>query len=136
MASRMTALKCLVLLSQSRSSSASVVLQKSKKLVLLSRYQHSLSHRVISRFIDSEYYSIGKPLEATIQLKRKLTTAKSAETMSTVFYEEIKDLPNHPEKTLIDVREPTELEQTGVIPTSINIPRQYYCEPNFSKYGN
>ncbi|XP_063700157.1 rhodanese domain-containing protein CG4456 isoform X1 [Culicoides brevitarsis] len=37
-------------------------------------------------------------------------------------YEEVKDLPNHPEKLLIDVREPSELQQTGVIPTSINIP--------------
>ncbi|KAG5683251.1 hypothetical protein PVAND_012543 [Polypedilum vanderplanki] len=37
-------------------------------------------------------------------------------------YEEIKDLPNHPEKLLIDVREPHELESTGKIPTSINIP--------------
>lgn len=43
--------------------------------------------------------------------------------MSTAVYEEIKDFPNHPEKTLIDVREPDELKQTGVIPTSINIPR-------------
>lgn len=39
-------------------------------------------------------------------------------------YEEIKDLPNHLEKLLIDVREPQELKDTGVIPTSINIPRK------------
>ncbi|XP_023305339.2 rhodanese domain-containing protein CG4456-like [Lucilia cuprina] len=38
------------------------------------------------------------------------------------YYEEIKDLPNHPEKLLIDVRTPEELVQTGKIPTSINIP--------------
>ncbi|XP_058457050.1 uncharacterized protein LOC131434400 [Malaya genurostris] len=37
-------------------------------------------------------------------------------------YEEIADLPAHPEKLLIDVREPEELAETGVIPTSINIP--------------
>lgn len=37
-------------------------------------------------------------------------------------YEEIKDLPNHPEKLLVDVREPNELAETGRIPTSINIP--------------
>lgn len=42
-------------------------------------------------------------------------------------YEQIKDLPNHPEKMLIDVREPHELAETGVIPTSINIPREYKC---------
>lgn len=39
-------------------------------------------------------------------------------------YEEIKELPKHPEKLLIDVREPHELENTGRIPTSINIPRK------------
>jgi rhodanese-related sulfurtransferase len=37
-------------------------------------------------------------------------------------YEEVKDLPNHPEKLLIDVREPAELIECGKIPTSINIP--------------
>lgn len=39
-------------------------------------------------------------------------------------YDEIKDLPNHPEAYLIDVRDPPELKETGVIPTSINIPRK------------
>lgn len=39
-------------------------------------------------------------------------------------YKEVKDLPNHKEKLLIDVREPQELKDTGVIPTSINIPRK------------
>jgi len=38
------------------------------------------------------------------------------------YYDEIKSLPDHPEKLLIDVREPEELKQTGKIPTSINIP--------------
>ncbi|CAG9808099.1 unnamed protein product [Chironomus riparius] len=37
-------------------------------------------------------------------------------------YEEVKDLPNHPEKLLIDVREPSEVVETGKIPTSVNIP--------------
>lgn len=40
-------------------------------------------------------------------------------------YEEVKDLPKHPEKLLIDVRNPDELKEHGVIPTSINIPREY-----------
>lgn len=38
------------------------------------------------------------------------------------YYDEIVDLPNHPEKLLIDVRQPLELQQTGEVPTSINIP--------------
>ena len=40
-------------------------------------------------------------------------------------FEEIIDLPNHPEKLLIDVREPEELRQTGEIPTAINIPCKF-----------
>lgn len=48
---------------------------------------------------------------------------KSYAKMSTIAaYEEIKDLPNHPEKYLFDVRDPPELAETGQIPTSINIP--------------
>ncbi|XP_013101460.2 rhodanese domain-containing protein CG4456 [Stomoxys calcitrans] len=37
-------------------------------------------------------------------------------------YEEIKDVPNHPEVYLIDVRNKDELASTGAIPASINIP--------------
>lgn len=50
------------------------------------------------------------------------STLTSAQDIA--FYEEIKDLPNHPEILLIDVREPYEIEETGSIPTSINIPCQ------------
>lgn len=39
-------------------------------------------------------------------------------------YEEIKDVPNHPEVYLIDVRNKDELSSTGAIPASINIPRK------------
>lgn len=41
-------------------------------------------------------------------------------------YEEVKDLPNQPEKYLFDVRDPPEIQETGQIPTSINIPRKCY----------
>ena len=41
------------------------------------------------------------------------------------YYEEIKDLPNHPEVLLIDVREPEEIEATSLIPTSINVPCKF-----------
>ncbi|XP_022208371.1 rhodanese domain-containing protein CG4456 isoform X1 [Drosophila obscura] len=37
-------------------------------------------------------------------------------------YEQVKDVPNHPEIYLIDVREKEELRQTGSIPASLNIP--------------
>ncbi|CAH1719909.1 unnamed protein product [Chironomus riparius] len=45
-----------------------------------------------------------------------------------VTYEEIKELPSYPAKMLIDVREPKELEETGRIPTSINIPLKQVAE--------
>lgn len=37
-------------------------------------------------------------------------------------YDDVKDIPNHPEAYLIDVRSADELSQTGAIPASINIP--------------
>ncbi|XP_073820329.1 rhodanese domain-containing protein CG4456-like [Musca autumnalis] len=37
-------------------------------------------------------------------------------------FEEIKQLKEYPNKMLIDVREPQELQESGKIPTSINIP--------------
>lgn len=40
----------------------------------------------------------------------------------TVSYEYVKDIPNHSAKTLVDVREPSELAESGAIPSSINIP--------------
>lgn len=57
--------------------------------------------------------------------------------IQTVTYEEVKDLPNYPEKTLIDVREPEELKETGIIPTAINIPCKnlieiLFCLESFS----
>lgn len=54
-----------------------------------------------------------------------LITSLAMAEIQIATYEEIKDLPNHPEKLLIDVREPHEIENTGKIPTSINIPRKY-----------
>lgn len=57
-----------------------------------------------------------------------LVRLSSSEIMTSVpiaTYEEVKDLPNHPEKLLIDVREPAEIAETGSIPTSINIPCKY-----------
>lgn len=41
------------------------------------------------------------------------------------LYDEIVDLPNHPEILLIDVREPWELLEKGSIPNNLNIPRKY-----------
>ncbi|KAH8408017.1 hypothetical protein KR222_011104 [Zaprionus bogoriensis] len=37
-------------------------------------------------------------------------------------YEEVKDIPNQANKYLFDVRNKVELEETGILPASINIP--------------
>ncbi|CAD7081763.1 unnamed protein product [Hermetia illucens] len=50
----------------------------------------------------------------------------SGQTLVAV-YSEIKDLPKHPEKLLIDVREPREIDEYGKIPGSINIPQRFTC---------
>lgn len=58
-------------------------------------------------------------LELAASVELKMTSVPIA------TYEEVKDLPNHPEKLLIDVREPAEIAETGSIPTSINIPCKF-----------
>lgn len=50
------------------------------------------------------------------------SASSTAITVPVAYYDEIKDLPNHREKLLVDVREPDELQKTGRIPTSINVP--------------
>lgn len=57
---------------------------------------------------------------------QQYATDASQINVPVVSYEEIKNLPNHPEKTLIDVREPDEVKETGIIPTAINIPRKNF----------
>ncbi|CAD6993883.1 heat shock protein 67B2 [Ceratitis capitata] len=56
------------------------------------------------------------------QIKSFSTGNSYRKEISSVNYSYVKELPNRPEKLLIDVRERQELEETGKIPTSINIP--------------
>lgn len=42
-----------------------------------------------------------------------------------VTFDYVKSLKDNKEVLLIDVREPSELEETGTIPGSINIPCKY-----------
>lgn len=51
-----------------------------------------------------------------------LSVIIAASAIDVATYEEVKDLPNNPEKVLIDVREPQEILESGKIPTSVNIP--------------
>ncbi|XP_055612166.1 rhodanese domain-containing protein CG4456-like [Uranotaenia lowii] len=57
----------------------------------------------------------------TCTLSNEITNYNKA-IMSIATYEEILDLPNHPEKLLVDVRGTDEVKEKGAIPTSINIP--------------
>lgn len=70
-------------------------------------------------------------IESSKTMGQPYSTEAAQITVPIVSYDEVKDLPNHPEKTLIDVREPHELQETGIIPTSINIP----CKTYFIKFS-
>ncbi|KAJ6646954.1 putative thiosulfate sulfurtransferase, mitochondrial [Pseudolycoriella hygida] len=50
------------------------------------------------------------------------TSSEATKKVPVAYYDEIKDLPKHREKLLVDVREPSELQSTGRIPMSINVP--------------
>lgn len=54
----------------------------------------------------------------------------------TVSFEEVKSLSGNTncDTLIIDVREPNELKETGVIPRSINIPCNYYSCLKVSVY--
>lgn len=86
-----------------------------------------------SLFCLPDYVMSNKSNDALVNKCASQTYSTDANQIAIpiVTYEEVKDLPNHPEKWLIDVREPTELTDTGVIPTAINIPRKsvaiFYC---------
>lgn len=40
-------------------------------------------------------------------------------------YEEVKDIPNQKDQYLFDVRNVSEIKETGTLPASINIPCEY-----------
>nr|CAI5851036.1 unnamed protein product [Callosobruchus analis] len=54
-------------------------------------------------------------------------------TSSVASFEDVKKFGNQPSKDvyIIDVREPSELQETGVIPSSINIPCMYNYFSNY-----
>lgn len=43
-----------------------------------------------------------------------------------VSFEDMLEVIHEPKKVIIDVREPDEVASTGMIPSSINIPCNYY----------
>lgn len=61
---------------------------------------------------------------------RKLTVGsqtwnKMVDPKRVVSYEDMLKVIHHPEKVIIDVRNPDEVNVTGKIPSSINIPCNY-----------
>ena len=53
------------------------------------------------------------------------TAEKKSQARIVITYEELKELIKKQEILVIDVREPKEVEQTGMMPGAINIPRQF-----------
>lgn len=76
---------------------------------------------------DKRPWAVNISIVCLLRFSCSLQAVSCAQEMSIQIatYEEVKDLPNHPEKLLIDVREPAEIAETGSIPTSINIPCEY-----------
>lgn len=56
----------------------------------------------------------------------------SSSTMSIVNYDQVKKFTQDPNVLIIDVREPSELQETGVIDNSINIPCKWAVILNIS----
>lgn len=73
-------------------------------------------------------FYISPILVAFYIVKTYCSSVAEEEDPNIATYEEVKNLKNHPEKVLIDVREPEELKETGQIPFCINIPRKYLFE--------
>ncbi|KAJ3653451.1 hypothetical protein Zmor_012701 [Zophobas morio] len=55
-------------------------------------------------------------------VNRPITTSSLLRTNSIASFEDVKSVKNLKDTVLIDVREPSELQETGVLPHSINIP--------------
>lgn len=88
------------------------------RLLSTSSTNHS-DYAAISR---SNYVIEVNSINKQKQCCRQMCLLIYPSTIEIVDYKEVKELINQPEVTLIDVREPVELEQTGFIPTSTNIP--------------
>lgn len=73
------------------------------------------------------------PMVTTMVNRQTFSTQITADNMPIADFDEIIDLPNHPEKLLIDVREIKEVAGTGSVPTSLNIPRKF-CDFNRFQY--
>lgn len=89
----------------------------------------SLTQQLVNRSNILLKSSVVPATQFSFQLKRQTpsiarlySTAEPINGIPVVSYEEVKGLPNQPEKILIDVREPEELKEFGQIPTSFNIP--------------
>lgn len=59
-----------------------------------------------------------------VGVRRYIKQADGAGAVEVVTFEEVKKLSDNPEdgRLIVDVREPHELQKSGIIPNSINIP--------------
>merc|ERR1712226_27019 len=84
-----------------------------------SQYQYQRRLQLAKlRFYAEELQKRGQPLHTT----SASFSLEFTRTKPDVSYDELVDLINKKEATIIDVREPRELEKSGVIPSSTNIP--------------
>lgn len=72
----------------------------------------------------------------TVMSSQAGTRHFSSDVSPIATYEEVKNLPKNPQVLLIDVREPQELKDTGIVPTSINIPLGQVKDKLSSEFSN
>lgn len=105
---------------------AARIFQSQVESVATSRVTLSLRCLRLQRCLSSCSNSGINGINAEYGFFKRTITTTPAQMFSNpiVTYEEVKTLSKYPEKLLVDVRNPEELKENGVIPTAINIPRK------------
>ncbi|XP_034826225.1 rhodanese domain-containing protein CG4456-like [Maniola hyperantus] len=74
------------------------------------------------KYKGMEYYIIYPRTPLTENLTSKILYSSMVDPKRVVSYEDMLKVIHQPEKVIIDVRNPDEVNSTGKIPSSINIP--------------
>ncbi|XP_045762172.1 rhodanese domain-containing protein CG4456-like [Maniola jurtina] len=78
--------------------------------------------RVQYKYKGMAYYLINPRTPLALNLTSKIFCSSTVDPKRVVSYEDMLKVIHQPEKMIIDVRNPDEVNSTGKIPSSINIP--------------
>lgn len=82
-------------------------------------------HRMLVNYSNIGVTQTQSNVGSSVASQRFYSSGDANIKIPIVSYEYVKDLPKQPAKMLVDVREPSELAESGAIPSSINIPCKY-----------